>query len=166
MAYLRQHQDEDEEGLSPGIGSGGSGGFLGTGEISPTQESPSNAPTKSGARFVNLQRYLDQNDVSGTGQKIQNKTNDILNNEGLSYDTAVKPASDFLSGAGNTAEHKLKTDHGIGFVSDLAKRWNTLGDNPDAFSPYLNSRSSNAPDTPSWSFSPGSRDKVNALSNF
>lgn len=165
MAYLRQQQDEDEEGLSPAITAGGSGGFFGTGESSPTQDSPANAPTKSGTRFVNLQRYLDQNDVSGTVQKIQNKTNDILNTEGTSYDTAVKPASDFINGSGNTAEHKLKTDHGIGFVSDLAKRWNTFGDNPDAFSPYLNSRSANAPSDPSWSFSPGSQDKVNSLSN-
>lgn len=163
MAYLKQEDDEENNPQNIPIGS--SGGFLGGGDFSSSSTDKQNAPTSSGAKFVNLQRYLDQNSLTGTGQKIQNKTNDILNSEGNNFNTSTQPVKDFLNTQGNSQEHQLKTDNGFGFIGGLANRWNNLDANPNGFDDLLTSKSGNAPANASWSFSPESSDKVKALSN-
>lgn len=165
MAYINQNTEDDEDQLLNNGIKGNNGGFLGSGITDSSPVKSANAPTSSGTRFVNLQRYLEQNPSSGVISNLNNKVSSVLSDEGQKYDTATKDARDFLNQEQNDPLHQSKTDHGFSFLSSLANATNNLADNPSGLDNFLNNRSGSAPSSPSWSFGSDSFDKIKNLSN-
>lgn len=163
MAYLKK--PDEEQNFNPQTPIGGSSGFLGGnpggGGVVQSKEY---APTSSGARFVNLSRYLEQNPLGGTVQKIGNKTNEVLDKENANYQNAIKPTVDYMNNPDNIKRHSAKTDSGAGFLIDLNNRKRRIADDPAAYDDLLNSDSANVKDV-SWTLSPESADKMKTMSN-
>lgn len=163
MAYLKK--PEEEQNFNPNSPLGGSAGFLGGNQGGGgLTQSKEYAPTSSGARFVNLSRYLEQNPLGGTVQKIGNKTNEVLDKENASYQNAVKPTVDYMNNPDNIKRHSAKTDSGAGFLIDLQNRKKRIADDPTAFDDLINSDSANVKDV-SWSLSPESADRMKTMSD-
>lgn len=163
MAYLKK--PEEEQNFNPNSPLGGSAGFLGGNQGGGgLTQSKEYAPTSSGARFVNLSRYLEQNPLGGTVQKIGNKTNEVLDKENASYQNAVKPTVDYMNNPDNIKRHSAKTDRGAGFLIDLQNRKKRIADDPTAFDDLINSDSANVKDV-SWSLSPESADRMKTMSD-
>lgn len=163
MAYLKK--PDEEQNFNPQAPIGGSSGFLGGnpggGGVVQSKEY---APTSSGARFVNLSRYLEQNPLGGTVQKIGNKTNEVLDKENANYQNAIKPTVDYMNNPDNMKYHSAKTNNDAGFLVDLNDRKRRIADDPTAYDDLLNSRSAQLPNA-TWSLNPESADKMKSLSN-
>lgn len=163
MAYLKK--PDEEQNFNPQAPIGGSSGFLGGnpggGGVVQSKEY---APTSSGARFINLSRYLEQNPLGGTVQKIGNKTNEVLDKENVNYQNAIKPTVDYMNNPDNMKYHSAKTNNDANFLVDLNDRKRRIADDPTAYDDLLNSRSAQLPNA-TWSLNPESADKMKSLSN-
>src|SRR5688500_9386664 len=113
MAYLRNNRDDEEEqgqfsnlnglignqnqanmalnknagGVLGGSGAGGTGA-VDTAAPGQGMGGANGGPTRSGMKFVNIQRYLEQNPQTDISGKIRGKADKIIGDENTSFKTA------------------------------------------------------------------------------
>lgn len=126
MAYYSNPFDPEQR---DGYGQGQSGGILGGSGAGATGLEASPAPksagtgTNSGMQFVNLQRYLQQNQGYDAGKQIQDYANKTTANTNSAYDSATMGGRNYLKSYAGTANSPY-TDKDI---FDSARNYGQVG---------------------------------------
>lgn len=94
------------------------------------QQAPSS--NKSGSRFVNIQRYLDQNNVGSAVEKLNKKSDEVIKAQEDKYNEGTKATKDWIREGENSEGYKFSNMSDLDFskwVNDTVSKLEKMGDN-------------------------------------
>ena len=94
------------------------------------QQAPSS--NKSGSRFVNIQRYLDQNNVGSAVEKLNKKSDEAIKAQEDKYNEGTKATKDWIREGENSEGYKFSNMSDLDFskwVNDTVSKLEKMGDN-------------------------------------